>query len=76
MLWKYAGTHEPIHDDNLIVTVLDDTGDNEFTYTTVAYKSDDGYWYSGVDYDEEEHEYERIRGVVTHWMKFPRPAWD
>ena len=63
--WIFVDEHLPEYGDIVIVTILDDFGDNSYSYTTVGFYVKEGKCWI-VDNE--------IRRDVVAWMPLPLPA--
>ena len=61
--WIPIEDEEPPERQDVIVTVIDDSGDHLYTFSTTAWRLDD-HWIS---------DNESLCGKVIAWMKLPKP---
>ena len=62
--WHLCKDELPSECEEVIVSVRDDSADNVYNYTTVAWMFDNGRWISDNDF---------VRGEVIAWMSLPKP---
>ena len=64
--WKIPREELPPDNDYVIVTIRDDSGDNPYTYVTIAqyYRIDRDLWIADNDY---------VCGDIIAWMPLPKP---
>jgi len=66
-VWIPMILQRPKHESMYIVSILDDSGDNKFRYTTVGWRPKE---FEGTDKWIVDNE---VVGNVEAWMPFPKP---